>query len=196
MIGQLIIPRPITRLALAVVGVGLAQLLWVFLPAKLLAYASGVAAPYCLLIAGAVWSMRDKADSAFDGEMLTSAAYKQARNAASAMRRRSMARATYTAVAALMAGSAAISAQVAGPIWHWMVIGAGLAVAEASYSYLLAYQWEEQLRAIHERRRLSTIRQREIQSLKARVVASEVPLGAEHTTWKVGEVAETLVKPH
>lgn len=196
MIGQLIIPRPITRLTLAVLGVGLAELMWVLLPAKLLAYASGVAAPYCLLIAGAVWSMRDKADSAFDGEMLTSEAYKRARNAASSIRRRSMARATYTAVAALMAGSAAISAQVAGPIWHWMVIGAGLAVAEASYSYLLAYHWEEQLRAIHEQRKLSTIRQREIESLKARVVASEVHLGAEHATWKVGEPGETLAKPH
>jgi hypothetical protein len=196
MIGQLILPRPITRIALLAFGVGLAQLMWVFLPAKLLAYASGIAAPYCLLIAGAVWSMRDKADSAFDGEMLTSESYRQARNAASAVRRRSMARATYTAAAALMAGSAAISAQVAGPIWHWMIIGAGLAVAEASYSYLLAYQWEDHLRAVHEKRKLATIRQREIESLKARALASEVPLGAEHATWHVGEAVGTLVKPH
>ncbi len=196
MIGQLIIPRPITRLVLAVLGVGLAQLMWVLLPAKLLAYASGVAAPYCLLIAGAVWSMRDKADSAFDGEMRTSEAYKRARNAASSMRRRSMVRATYTALAALLAGSPAISAQVAGPIWHWMVIGAGLAIAEATYSYLLAYQWEEQLRAMHEQGKLATIRQREIESLKARVMASEIQLGAAHATWKVGEPGETLAKPH
>jgi hypothetical protein len=196
MIGQLILPRPITRIALLALGLGLAQLMWVFLPAKLLAYASGIAAPYCLLIAGAVWSMRDKADSAFDGEMLTSESYRQARNAASAVRRRSMARATYTAAAALMAGSAAISAQVAGPIWHWMIIGAGLAVAEASYSYLLAYQWEDHLRAVHEKRKLATIRQREIESLKARALASEVPLGAEHATWHVGEAVGTLVKPH
>jgi hypothetical protein len=196
MINYLIIPRPITRLVLLSVGIFISWLAWTFLPIKLLAYSSGIIAPYCLLIAGAVWSMRDKADSAFDGEALTSDEYRRSRKAASALRKRSMALAMWTAFLALLAGSAAISEQVSGTIWLWMVVGAGVASAEASYSYLLAYQWEEQLRSIYERKRLSLLRRSEIDSLKGRASVSDVLHSDGQEFWPIGENKSKIKKHH
>lgn len=139
------------------------------MPYKLIVYTSGIAAPYCLLIAGAVWSMRDKADMTFDGDYLSAEQYKSAQKAADEVRFKSMHLAAEVAVMALVTASSAISAQITETIWQWMVIAGGVGVAEASYSYLLGYQWEEQLRAIRVRRILSEKKKAELQDLANRI---------------------------
>lgn len=151
LIDWLLIPRPVTRLGLACLGVGVAHVFWIWLNSPLLAYVSGTAASFCLLCAGAVWSMRDKTDDALSGEHLGADAFRRERIAAAAMRKRCTWRAALVAVCALAAASPAISHQLAGTVWHWMVLACGAGVGEAAYSFLLVGAWEDQLRARRDR---------------------------------------------
>lgn len=144
---QLAIPRPITRIGLAFAGTGCAQLAWVFLTAPLIAYLSGVAASFCLLCAGAIWSMRDKADMVLEGDHLRAREFKMARQSAGVLRRRSTWRAALVAICALAAASPAVAQQLAGAMWHWMVLVGGIGVGEAAYGFLLANAWEDALRS-------------------------------------------------
>jgi hypothetical protein len=196
LIDRLLTPRPITRIALWAIGILLAQAAWHYLPVKLLSYVSGIAAPFCLLIASTVWSMRDKVDAAFDGEHLDSASFQKARRTAQFMRRRSMFRAALVAIAALAAGSPLISNQVAGPIWHWMVILAGLGVGESTYSYLLADAWEEQARAMKDHKILQSKQRDEQEALIARIEASVTARSSTSSNHTAPEVAGSLFKPH
>jgi len=142
----LVVPRPATRIAL-IVGFGaLGQFAWGVLTLPLMAYVAGVAASFCLLCAGAIWAMRDKADMVSSGEHLSAQAFKQARRVSKSLRHRSTWRASWVAACALIAASPAISQQFAGAIWQWMIIGTGLGIGEAVYGFLLANAWEEQLR--------------------------------------------------
>lgn len=147
----LLVPRRVTRVLLLCICVVAAQLAWEFLPVKLLAYIAGVAGPFCLLCAGAVWSIRDKADGALSGDGLPVSKFKAYREAARVVRARVFLKSSYVAVCALFAVSPAISNQLAGPIWHWMLICSGIGVAEAAYGYLTAHAWEEELIDLKER---------------------------------------------
>lgn len=143
---QLATPRPITRIGLAVAGFACAHLAWIFLPPQLIAYLSGVAASFCLLCAGAIWSMRDKADMVLEGDHLRAIEFKNARNSARLLRRRSTWRAALIAGCALAAASPAVAHQLAGAMWHWMTLVGGVGVGEAAYGFLLANAWEDELR--------------------------------------------------
>ena len=168
----LAVPRPLTRFCLWVLAAALAAAAWQWLPSKLIAYFSGVLAPFCLLCASAVWSMRDKLDEAVDGEHMDAATYRNTVAHANKERRRFMRRAAWTAICALVAGSAALSWQVVGAMWHWMVLAGGIAIAEAAYSYLLANSWEEQVRAFRARKILSSKHVAEKQALLDRIEQS------------------------
>lgn len=131
---------------LAVAG----EIVWRLLPVPLMAYLSGVSASFCLLCAGAIWGMRDKADMLKDAEHLTVAELKGACAVSKDVRRRSTWRSAYAAFAALVAAGPAISQQFSSAVWEWMMIAGGVAIAEAAYSFLLANAWEEQLREKHD----------------------------------------------
>ena len=140
-------PRKATHLVLLLACVLAAQLAWVTLPMALLSYLSGLASPFCMLCAGAVWAMRDKADVALGGEHLPSADFLRVRQVASAVGMRAQRRSTLVALCGLAAASPAISTQLTGAVWQWMVIVGGLGVGEAAYSYLVSMAWEAELRA-------------------------------------------------
>lgn len=147
LVDLILVPRPVTRLFLLASLIGIGELAWQLLDYKLLSYLSGVLGPFCLLCATAIWSMRDKVDMVLEGEHLDATAFMAARSQARNLRNRSMRRATWVAVCALAAGSAAISANTASVVWHWMIVLAGAGTAESIYGYMIADTWESQLRA-------------------------------------------------
>lgn len=143
-------PRPILRIMLVIILAVAGEIVWRLLPVPLMAYLSGVSASFCLLCAGAIWGMRDKADMLKDAEHLTVAELKGACAVSKDVRRRSTWRSAYAAFAALVAAGPAISQQFSSAVWEWMMIAGGVAIAEAAYSFLLANAWEEQLREKHD----------------------------------------------
>ena len=132
-------------------GVALGWVAWAYLPAALIAYVSGVAGSLCLLVAAAVWGMRDKADLAFESSHLSTEELRTAMAAARRVRRRSMKLSAWAALMAVIASSSATSLQLAGSVWLFMPLLGGAAVGESLYCYLIANAWETQLRAIRER---------------------------------------------
>lgn len=165
-------PRRITHLALLALGAGMAQGAWVLLDAKLLAYLAGLAAPFCLLCASVVWSLRERVDGALLTDEMTAEEFSKASEVAEEVRVRSMRRAAFVAVCALFAGSPAAAEQLSGVVWQWMVILGGVAVAEAAFGYLLANAWDEQVRRHRARRLLESKRRSEHDELSRRIHAS------------------------
>lgn len=156
LIAWLAIPRVITFPMFLALGIGMAQAAWYFVDSvKILAWVSGMAAPFCMLCATAVWAMRDRIDDSVDTELMSSAEYRNFEKLTSEHRLRSTSWAAGTALLALAASMPAVSNQLMGPIWHWMVLTSGAAVGGAAYSYLLANHWETQIRAYKSRQRLS-----------------------------------------
>lgn len=171
----LLLPRPITRFALWGLGALAGGAAWLWMPPKLIAYFSGVLGPFCLLCAGAVWSMRDKLDAVIDGEHMDVESYRRTVQSSIAERRRFMTRAAWTAACAMLAVSAAISWQVVGALWQWMPIAGAIAVGESAYSYMLANSWEEALRAFRVRKILDAKREDERERLIQQISASAAP---------------------
>ncbi len=69
----LAVPRVVTLPILVLAGLGGGQLLWLYIDSvKVLAWASGMATPFCMMCATVVWAMRDRLDEAFDTEQMTS----------------------------------------------------------------------------------------------------------------------------
>lgn len=151
LIDAFLVPRPVTQVLLLALGVSLAELAWLHLTPDLLVYVSGLAGPFCMLCATAIWSMRDKVDEALDPDYLDAEEFRKSRRAHRAIRNRSMFQAALVAMCALAAFSPAISKQLTGSIWHWMMLLAGAGVARSAYGYLLAAAWEVQLLEHRER---------------------------------------------
>lgn len=193
---RLVVPRPITRMGL-VIGAGLVgQLAWVFLPLPLMAYVSGVTASFCLLSAGAIWAMRDKADMAQDGDHLNAKQFKAARTVSKHLRHRATWRAAWVAICALAAASPAISQQFAEGIWQFMMIGAGIGVGEAAYGFMLANEWEEQLRTKRDDDQLTAKQIEERTALIERLEASGRPEKNGNGWSHVSEIQVGPTKPH
>ncbi|MDB5820415.1 MAG: hypothetical protein JWQ11_4055 [Rhizobacter sp.] len=150
MIAELARPRRATHALLLLGGTAIGFLAFDRLTIGLMAWASGLAGPYCLLCATAVWSLRDKADSALAADHLDVQAYRQRREAARRLRARFLSRAAGLALCALAAASPAFASQLAHAVWQWMMVAAGAAVGEAAYGFLLAHAWNEQLRLAKE----------------------------------------------
>ena len=185
LIDQLLVPRPITHVVLVGGGLACAAVAWHFLDVKLLAYLGGVLAPFCLLCAGAVWGMRDKLDEALTGENMDAETFRRSVAKATRERQRFMKRSALVAVASLLAGSPAVAHQTAGAVWHWMVLGAGAAVGEATYSYLLANQWGEEIRAFRAKRLLASKVNDERGRLEERLRAAPT-IRVPDDDWQVG----------
>lgn len=193
---RLVVPRPITRMGL-VIGAGLVgQLAWVFLPLPLMAYVSGISASFCLLSAGAIWAMRDKADMAQDGDHLSAKQFQAARTISKQLRHRATWRAALVATCALAAASPAISQQFAEAIWQWMMIGAGVGVGEAAYGFMLANEWEEQLRAKRDDDQLTAKKLEERATLIERLESSRLTAKNGNGWSQVPEIQVGPIKPH
>lgn len=179
LIGWLAVPRVVTFPVLLLLGLGFAQLAWLFIDSvKILAWASGMASPFCMLCATAVWAMRDRIDDAVDTELMSSDEYQQFDQLVTKHRARSTSWAAVTAVMALVASMPAVSNQLVGPIWHWMVLSSGAAVGCAVYAYLLANFWEIQIRAHKGRQKLARKQQSERERLMQEMLAGAKPLNS------------------
>lgn len=166
LIGWLAVPRVVTLPVLLLLGAGMGELAWQSIgSAKILAWASGMASPFCMLCATAVWAMRDRLDDVVDTDAMSSEEFQRFDSLASQHRARSMTWAAISALMALLASGPAVSNQLIGPVWHWMVLGSGAAVGCSVYSYLMANHWEKQIRAYKIQQRIAEKKQREKDSL-------------------------------
>lgn len=189
------VPRPMTRLTLLLIGVALGWAAWACLPPALVAYVSGAAGSLCLLVAAAVWGMRDKADLAFESPHLSTEELRTAMAASQHVRRRSMKLSAWAALMAVIASSSATSLQLAGSIWLFMPLLGGAAVGENLYCYLIANAWDTQLRAIRERNAIEARGLAEREQLAERIKASMKEPRAPLSGWRVSSTTDTLRKP-
>lgn len=121
---------------------------------KILSWVAGMAAPFCMMCATAVWAMRDRIDDAFDVDHMSAQQYKKAVSLCAQHRARSTFWAGVTAMMALLSSAPAVSNQLIGPIWHWMLLALGGAVGTAVYAYQLASFWDHQIRAYKSEQRM------------------------------------------
>ena len=158
----LAVPRAVTLPILVVIGAAVGQLLWRYVDSvKILSWASGMAAPFCMMCATVVWAMRDRLDEAFDVDQMTSLEYQRMVDMVQSHRLRSTFWAALTGLMALISSVPAVSNQLIGPIWHWMVLCTGGAVALSIYAYLLANYWDHQVRAFKNKQRFDRKRSAE-----------------------------------
>lgn len=139
-------PRPLLRLFLLAAGAAVGQAAWAILDIKLISYLAGLAAPACMLCLTAVWSIRKAADDHFDGLEADAASFARFREAAQDVHHRAVLLAAQVAVGVVLAGGPAISHQLTSTVWHWMVLLSGASVGHCAYGYLIAAEWERQLR--------------------------------------------------
>lgn len=195
LIGWLAVPRVVTFPILIALGLGFAQLAWQFIDSvKILAWVSGMASPFCMICATAVWAMRDRIDDVVDTELMSAIEYQQFERLVSAHRTRSTTWAATTAMMALLASAPAVSSQLAGPIWHWMVLACGAAVGSAVYSYLLASYWETQIRAYKNRQKLADKQRRERELLMEEMRAGSGSLSG--SGWVQGPTLNPPTRHH
>lgn len=190
MIGWLGIPRVVTLPIFLALSTGGAQLAWHFIDSvKVLAWVSGMASPFCMLCATVVWAMRERIDDSVDTELMSSLEYQRFEKLTSAHRWRSTAWAGGTAVLALVASMPAVSNQLIGPIWHWMVLASWAAVGGATYAYVLANHWDVQIRAYKSRQKLAQKQRDERDRLMQAMLAGA---GTQHDRgWVDGPVLST-----
>lgn len=174
LIALLLTPSPVVRALLWVSGLCLSWVAWRFLDAGLLAYLSGLALPLCMVLASAVWALRDKADGTLDGEHLDASAYQLARRAAALVRARSVRYAAWAAFCGILAAGPSVSMQLSKMVWEWSVYVAGVGVGEAVFCYLLAAAWDDQLRAWKERDALKLRQQQAQEALLVRASQSRI----------------------
>lgn len=170
---RLIVPRPISRLVLLICFGLLAEALFRLLTKEALGYISSVAGALCLMCATAVWSMRDKLDDKINGEHSSAKEFQDLRRLSAKLRRQAMSRSVRVAICAILAASPTLSFTVTKEIWHWMVLLAGVATAEAIYGYMVANLWEEQLIAYRDRLVLASKRAGERSALLAKMTAAK-----------------------
>jgi hypothetical protein len=195
LIGWLAVPRVITFPMLILIGVGVGELLWRGIESvNILAWVSGMASPFCMLCATAVWAMRDRLDDVIETESMTSDEYLRFEGLVSLHRSRSTTQAGLSAMMALLASAPAVSNQLVGPIWHWMVLGCGVAVGCSIHSYLMANHWEKQIRAYKSQQRLADKRRREKERLIEEIRAGEGSLSGRG--WVQGPTLNQPVRPH
>ncbi|UCU92680.1 hypothetical protein [Hydrogenophaga taeniospiralis] len=193
LISWIAVPRGFTFPSLILISLGLGELAWRHIESvKILAWVSGMASPFCMLCATAVWAMRDRLDDVIDSEQMTSEEYKNFESLVSLHRARSTSWAATSALMALLASAPAVSSQLVGPIWQWMVIGSSGAVGFSLYSYMIANHWEKQIRAYKSQQRLADKRRKEKSDLITAISAGAGSL--EESGWKEGPLLSTPVQ--
>jgi len=154
-IAWLAVPRPITLPALIGLGAGIGHLLWIYVDSiKMLAWVSGLATPFCMMCATAVWAMRGRLDDMLDKDPMSSSEYKKFVDLNNTHRNKSTFWAAFAAVMALVSSFPAVASQLNGSIWHWMVLASSSAVVASGYAFLLANYWENQIRAYVSKQKL------------------------------------------
>lgn len=189
LIGWLAVPRVITLPLLMAGGMAFGQLLWFFVDSpKIFAWLAGVASPFCVMCATAVWGMRDRMDSALDIDQMSSWQFQQYVDLVNRHRARSTGWAAATALMSLLASTPAISNQLVGPVWQWTVIGCAGAVAFSVYAYLLANYWEQQIRAYQNHEKIERKKRQESDELVKELCT---PFRSTEVGWKDGPTLET-----
>lgn len=194
-VSWLAVPRAVTLPVLMAVGIGGGQVLWHYVDSvKILAWASGMATPFCMMCATVVWAMRDRLDEAFDVDRMTSQEYQRMVDLVQSHRLRSTHWAAVTGLMALLSSVPAVSNQLIGPIWHWMVLGTGGAVSISVYAYLLANYWDHQVRAFKNKQRLDEKKRAERMALMEALQSS--PTQQSGHGWVEGSELEVSGMAH
>lgn len=173
LIAWLAVPRAATFPALLAIGLSVGEAAWQLVDSvKLLAWASGMAAPFCMICATSAWALRDRMVEVIDTDQMTSAEYARFDELVTKQRSRATFWAGVTALMALFAAGPAISNQLVGPVWHWSTLAAGAAVTCSVYSYQLANYWDLQIRAFKSKQKLEAMKRREKDELLAQIVSA------------------------
>lgn len=176
----LLTPTPLLRLLLLAAGAALGGgAWWAFsaghIDAGVVAYLSGQAVPLCMVAAAAVWALRDKAEDRLTPDAGDSDAAERARRVIASLQGRFAPRAVWAALLGVAAGAPAVAHQLAGQVWAPALVLAGAAVGEAAYSYLLAIDWDQQLREAQAQRRRLAARTAEVEAAMRRLAESLPP---------------------
>ena len=194
LIAWLAVPRAVTFLLLVALGSGLGEAAWLFINKDpIFAWLSGLAAPFCMICAAAVWAMRDRIDDVIDTDGLSSAEYQSFARLVASHRARATFWAAVAAALALLSSGPAVSSQLVGAIPRWMVLGCGGAVGGAIGCYLLASHWEAQIRGYKNQQKLLDKRRREKQALIDEINAAAGTL-SEHG-WVQGPTLNSTRHP-
>lgn len=195
-IARLVVPLPITLPALVAFGAGIGQLLWMHIDSiKMLAWVSGLATPFCMMCATAVWAMRGRLEDTLDTDLMSSFEYKNFVGLNNTHRNKCTFWATFAAVMALVSSFPAVASQLIGSIWHWMVLASCIAVFTSVHAYLLANHWENQIRAYVNKQKLDLKAKAEKQTLLASAAAPSLPLPID-TGWTDGPGLKTSPNHH
>ncbi|WP_143015926.1 hypothetical protein [Paracidovorax cattleyae] len=179
LIAWLAVPRVVTLPTLLCIGVGGGQLAWSLIDSvKILAWLSGMMTPFCMICATAVWAMRDRLDEAVETEQMSAQAYQAFEALVTKHRSKSTMWAAWCAVMALLGSMPAVSNQLIGPVWHWMVLCSAGAAAGALYAYMLSNHWDFQIRAFRSHQKLEAKRRQAKDELLSKLQKeSKVNLG-------------------
>lgn len=142
----LAVPRPVSRILMWVIGLGICQVAWNFLDPKLLAFASGQAVTICTMCLAAVWGFREKATDILSNDEMSSDDLSMVQRAAKQLGILSIRRAMWIGFCLSLSGSAAVSVQLAGFVMQWMVLLGGIGLAEALYAFWLTSHMSQQLK--------------------------------------------------
>jgi hypothetical protein len=142
----LAVPRPLSRILLVLVCLGIAQAAWVFFDSKLLAFVSGQAVAVCTMCLAAVWSFREKASDILTSDDLNAEDLMMARKASKKLGERSIKRSIWVGGCVLLAGATAASSQLSGYVMQWMVLLGGVGVGESIYAVWITSHLSEQLK--------------------------------------------------
>lgn len=174
LVAALLVPRVATWPVLLALGALAGQLLWLYCDSvKILAWVAGMAAPFCMMCATAVWTMRDRMDDTLDLDQMSAQEFRAFTEFSNKQRAMSTRWAGVAAMAALFASAPAVSKELADAVWHWMVIGCGMSVGSAVYSYLLSDYWDKQIRAYRNKQKLEVKRREELKSLQSEIAGEK-----------------------
>ena len=183
----LAVPRPITLLIILAICGGCGQLLWFYVDdIKVMAWLSGMAAPFCVACATTVWVMRDKLDEALDVNSMNSHQYQKLMELSKKQRFRSIKLSACTMIAASLASSPAVSEQLAGFVYQWSVILAFCAVGFSMYAYMFAEQWDRQIQDKKRNDLLALKKLQEMDELSQSLESSATKIDHKTTGWNEG----------
>ncbi len=183
----LAVPRPITLLIMLAICGGCGQLLWLYVDdIKVMAWLSGMAAPFCVACATTVWVMRNKLDESLDVSSMNSQQYQKLMALSKQQRSRSIKLSACTMIAASVASSPAVSEQLAGFVYQWSVILAFCAVGFSVYAYMFAEQWDRQIQEKKRNDLLAFKKRQEMDELSQSLESPATGIHDKNTGWSEG----------
>lgn len=150
----LILPRPLTRLVLILVGVGLGGFCACWFDPMLNARIAAAAGGFCMLCAAVMWRIPESSgENALGGTAASSGSlsaeiFRAAREKARTLRRRAL---LWSGWVVACAAAASLPALIASAVCAWMLLLAGGAVGEAVYLFFAVHALKEELHAFRDR---------------------------------------------